>query len=216
MFQSSNKYATLADRDYSHIQDHQHESALEMLCDFIKPENELERKIISDKLFQEGVFWGEPRWGHPEGKVIFHIREVLDNVDKISEISASFRADLRITAILHDSFKHLEEQTRPRLNWDKHHAVYARKFAERYIHQKHILDLIELHDEAYYAWHLFKNSNILSSEQKLSALLERFDEEHKQLYYLFFKSDTYTGDKIIDSVLWFEDRVKGLNIVDLK
>ena len=215
MYQSSNKYAILAGRDYSHIQDHQHESAVEMVFDFIRPENEIEKNIISNKLFQEGVFWGEPRWGHPEGKVIFHIREVLDNIDKISDRNASFRADLRIVAILHDSFKHLEEQTRPRLDWDKHHAVYARKFAENYISQKHILDLIELHDEAYYAWHLFKNKDLSSSEHKLNSLLGRFEEKHRQLYYLFFKSDTYTGDKIVDSVLWFEDRVKGLELVDL-
>ena len=76
--------------------------------------------------------------------------------------------------------------------------------------------MIELHDEAYYAWHLFKNKDISSSEQKLNALLGRFEKNHRQLYYLFFKSDTYTGDKIIDSVQWFEDNVEGLDIVDLK
>ena len=45
----------------------------EEISSFLKPETELEHKLISDKEFIEGVLWGEPREGHPEGQVIFHV-----------------------------------------------------------------------------------------------------------------------------------------------
>lgn len=51
------------------------------LIRLIKPETELERELLHTPEFQVGMCWGEPRFGHPEGKVGLHVREVLDNID---------------------------------------------------------------------------------------------------------------------------------------
>ena len=44
-------------------------------------ETDLERKIAADPEWQQGVLWGEPRPGHNEGQVMYHIADVLTNVD---------------------------------------------------------------------------------------------------------------------------------------
>ena len=46
------------------------------ITDFIRPESLLEQSILMNSQWQEGAFWGEPRPGHPEGKVIYHIHPI--------------------------------------------------------------------------------------------------------------------------------------------
>ncbi|BDS14466.1 hypothetical protein [Aureispira anguillae] len=169
---------------------------------YIRPESVLEQTIVQDKYWQEGAFWGEPRPGHPEGKVIYHIHEVLQNVEKATK-NAKLRQQLRLVTILHDTFKYLEEQTRPRTDWSKHHAIYALNFAKKHITDQAVLDVIELHDDAYYAWCADCAGNKDKSEELLNKLRQRLGD-NLQLYYLFFKCDTQTGDKYQSPVAWFE------------
>ena len=39
----------------------------------LKPETDIEHKLINHPDFMKGLFWGQPRYGHPEGKIIYHI-----------------------------------------------------------------------------------------------------------------------------------------------
>ena len=177
----------------------------------LKPETDLEAKIIADPEFQAGLFWGKPRYGHPEGQVINHIPEVLANVDKLT-ISTEMRRKLRIITYAHDTFKHIEDKRKPR-DWSKHHSVYARKFLEKYVEDTTILTITEMHDEAYHAWRLsalVKNQE--RSQLRLDNLLDKVGNDI-QLYYLFFKCDTQTGDKIQAPVRWFERTVAGIEVV---
>jgi hypothetical protein len=169
---------------------------------YIKPETDLERQIIKDSSWQDGAFWGEPRSGHPEGKVIYHIHEVLQNIDKATK-NWNLRQQLRLIAIIHDTFKLNEEQARPRTDWTRHHAIYALEFAKLHTNDQAVLDVIELHDEAYYAW----RASFAGHEEKSNSLLEKLKDRmgaNMQLYYLFFKCDTQTGDKYQSPVSWFE------------
>ncbi|WMX14997.1 MULTISPECIES: hypothetical protein [unclassified Aureispira] len=174
---------------------------------YVNPESTLEQTIVRDKYWQVGAFWGEPRPGHPEGKVIYHIHEVLQNVDKATQ-HKKMRQQLRLITIIHDTFKHLEEQTRPRTDWSKHHAIYALKFAKKYIHDQAVLDVIELHDDAYYAWCAACAGYEEKSNQLLNRLRTRL-KDNLQLFYLFFKCDTQTGDKYQSPVTWFEEIMQG-------
>jgi hypothetical protein len=190
---------------YKTIDSHLHPDANQLILDLIKPETGLEKSLITHSSWIEGAFWGEPRKGHPEGKVIFHVREVLDNVDRIN-VEKKLRSDLRLIAIIHDNFKHLEEQIRPRQDWSKHHAVYAMKFAKNFPMHQDLLNVIEMHDEAYYAWHKSKKNESEKAEHRLKSLMDKIGFENLQLFYLFFKCDTFTGDKNKDSVHWFENQ----------
>ncbi len=182
----------------------------------LRPETELERHLLSVPEFQRGLLWGEPRFGHPEGKVILHVREVLDNVDLIGGLSTQQRRQLRLVTLVHDTFKYAEDRSHPR-NWDKHHGLLARRFLERFTADSVVLDLVETHDDAYYAWLGQKHEQFSrdNPHKSLDALLDRIGS-NLQLYYLFFKCDTQTGDKTQGSLKWFERTVPGIQVIPIR
>ena len=95
----------------------------------LRPETDLERLLLSMPEFQEGLFWGEPRFGHPEGNVVFHVREVLDNIERLPKRFLEHRESLRVIAFVHDTFKFREDKSQPR-DWTRHHGILARQFLE--------------------------------------------------------------------------------------
>jgi len=180
--------------------------------ELLQPETKLERFLISDPAFIQGLLWGKPRFGHPEGKVVFHIKEVLDNVNLL-DLSSADRTRIRLISFIHDTFKYLEGKKRNPRDWTKHHAILARKYAEQYLSDPIVLDIIELHDEAYYCWRSkMLQKNEAKSEERLARLLDKLGE-NRQLYYLFFKCDTQTGDKNQAPLLWFEKSISDIEII---
>lgn len=183
------------------------------LLDYLQPESSLEKELLKQPDYVNGLFWGVPRFGHPEGKVVYHIREVLNNIDKLN-ICPTYRNKLRLAAFVHDSFKNVEHRGTPR-DWTRHHAVLARNFMENFSDDKLLLDLIEFHDEAYHIWLALKiRKNIEVGTKKLEVLKNRF-ADNMQLYYLFFKCDTETGDKNPAPVKWFEETFENISVIQL-
>jgi len=171
-----------------------------LIKDIIKPENSTEEKIINDHEFIEGALWGKPRNGHPEGQVIYHINEVLANVNKYS--NGEERSDLRIVAIIHDTFKNKVDITKPKYG-ENHHAMIARRFAEKYITDKVLLDIIELHDEAYNSYSIgIRKNDWLQAEKRAKALIKRLGD-NIDLFIKFYKCDGETGDKKAGDFNWF-------------
>jgi len=184
---------------------------IQAIENYLQPETFLEKDLLRNADFQKGLFWGIPRWGHPEGHVIYHIREVLNNIDKL-DISPDCRRKLRLVAFVHDTFKYAEHRGNPR-DWTRHHAVLARNFMEEYIAEKQLLDIIEFHDEAYYIWIEFHvKKNVVKGKERMAKFLERFSDS-LQFYYYFFKCDTETGDKTLEPVKWFEKTFEGIKVV---
>lgn len=176
-------------------------------------ETDFEHELIRDPHIVEGMFWGEPRYGHPEGEVYKHVTEVLANIDKL-EVSKEIRAKLRIIALTHDTFKFQESKNHPR-NWNQHHAVLARRFMERFTENQILLNIIQNHDEIYYIWRdtvVYKQPE--RAEARMERLLDRLRGEH-QLYYLFFKCDTMTGDKNPAPIKWVEENFPDIDPVEL-
>lgn len=187
---------------------------LEAISALLQPENALETALIGHTDIAKGLWWGEPRFGHPEGKVYLHVREIYDNIDQLN-VSAEERYFLRLIALTHDSFKYCEDKNIPR-DWLKHHGAFARRFMENYIDDRATLDIIELHDEAYYCWRMMhKEQRLIAGNQRLETLLEKVGY-CLQRYYLFFKCDTRTGDKIQTPVKWFERTIEGIELVVLR
>jgi NOL1/NOP2/fmu family ribosome biogenesis protein len=168
---------------------------LEEIREIIKPETELEKRIVSDPDFVIGAGYGKPRPGHPEGQVVYHIREVLDNVEKFS--TSENREELRLIALIHDTFKNKVDHTQPKVGMN-HHAMIARKFAEKFIQiPEYVLDVIELHDEAYNAWQQGgRKGDWYKAEKRAAALLGKLQTDTRiDLYMAFYKCDNQTGDK---------------------
>jgi hypothetical protein len=176
----------------------------------LQPETDLEKLLIAHPIVQEGLLWGEPRYGHPEGKVLYHVPEIYTNINLISPpLSWEDRNRLRLIALVHDVMKFKEDKSEPR-DWSKHHGILGRHICEHLIQDKIVLDIIELHDEAYYCWRLF----VLEEEPeyaaiRFNALLQRIGY-CLQLFYVFFKCDTATGDKTQAPVKWFEKNIQGI------
>ncbi len=179
---------------------------MEKISEILHPENELENLITSDNEFIEGALWGKARNGHPEGKVVYHIKEVLDNIDRLAP--DELRKELRLIALIHDTFKHKVDTTKPKVGLN-HHAMIARKFAEKYFDDLDILDVIELHDEAYNAWSVGERRNDwVKAETRLDALLLRLNDQNFKTYKLFYQCDNETGDKTQDNFIWFCNQIK--------
>lgn len=178
----------------------------------LQPENALERRLLADPGFRQGLAWGVPRYGHPEGQIYKHIVEVLANIDRLP-LDAATRRRLRLIAFVHDTFKYAEDKSRPR-DWSRHHGTLARRFLEPFTQDLELLTVVELHDEAYYAWRtIFLYQQPQRGQERLQQLLRRL-EGARQLFYLFFKCDTLTGDKIPTPLTWFEATVDGIEIVE--
>lgn len=176
------------------------------------PASPLETQLLCHPEFVQGLYWGVPRYGHPEGEVYKHVREVLDNIEHLT-IDKQSRARLRLIAFAHDTFKYMEDKSHPR-DWSKHHGSIARRFMEQFTDDKLLLEIIEHHDEAYYCW---RSIQLYSQpEAGLERLQRLFDTigEDLQLYYLFFKCDTRTGDKNPAPIKWFEKNIPGIQVVD--
>jgi len=183
------------------------------LKQYLKPEAPLEYFFLEDPPFQKGLTWGKPRFGHPEGQVVYHIREVLDNVEKLT-LSAEDRHRLRIITFVHDTFKYKEHKGSPR-DWSRHHSILAKKYLAQHCDDQVILDIVELHDEAYYCWRLSQiYSQSTQCDLRLKKLVNRLGD-HIQLYYLFFKCDTCTGDKNLASLYWAERNLPGITVTPL-
>ena len=90
----------------------------------LKPENGIEEAIVAHQDFIEGCNYGKPRSGHPEGKVVYHIVEVLENIDEFFGDDPD-RSDLRLIALVHDTFKHKVDRNKPKVG-ENHHGTIAR------------------------------------------------------------------------------------------
>lgn len=169
----------------------------------LRPENGIEEAIVAHPDFIEGCNYGKPRSGHPEGKVVYHIVEVLENIDKFYSDDPD-RQDLRLIALVHDTFKHKVDRNKPKVGAN-HHGTIARVFAQKFTHDHKVLQIIELHDEAYNAWSqggrrnnweraLYRANNLIDDLLAIGGL---------NLYIKFYKCDNATGDKEQENYDWF-------------
>ncbi len=170
-------------------------------------EDDVEKEIFQDLEFQAGLRYGKPRRGHPEGEIVYHIHDVLDNIDRFYQKS-EYRSDLRLITLVHDTFKYKVDRSKSKVG-QNHHGMIARKFAEQYLPPDSILlDIIELHDEAYNAWNQGDRKNQWDkAEVRLVNLLQRI-EGVTEVYQMFYRCDNATGDKSHDCYEWFVSRLE--------
>jgi hypothetical protein len=179
-----------------------------LIEDIIKPEDQVERNIIGSPEFEAGALYGKPRNGHPEGQVIYHIKEVLANIDKHAETDDE-RRKLRLIAIFHDTFKHKVDRNKPKFG-ENHHGMIARRFAEQFIpYDKDVLQVIEHHDDAYNAWSMGdRKGNWSGAEDRIIRLIDSLvDADILELYKAFYYCDNNTGDKSQDCYVWFIENI---------
>jgi hypothetical protein len=169
-------------------------------------ETDVERRIAAEPEWQEGVEWGRPRRGHPEGSVKQHIADVLANVEREAS-SQEERRRLRLAALVHDSFKYRAPEASVPVGSPRHHGALAAKFLARFVDDRELVLVVYWHDEAFAAAQQWRRANKGRAKQRVQALVERLGPA-LPLYAKFFRADNATGDKDQRSVEWFDGLVR--------
>ena len=166
-------------------------------------ENELERRIAAEPEWREGIEWGQPRRGHPEGAVKHHIADVLSNVEREAS-SAEERRRLRLAALVHDTFKYRTRERSARVGSDGHPGSYAARFLGRFVDDEQLVCVVRWHDEAFAAWlGIARRQDRRRAEDRARALVARLGRA-LPLYLRFFRADNATEGKSPKAVEWFE------------
>ena len=174
----------------------------ELIPDF-RPESELERRITAEPELVAGLAWGRPWSGHPEGTVAAHVADLLERIDESGE-TGERRAALRLLVLVHDSFKYRVAEGYPRVG-ENHHAMRARRFAERYTDDDALLATIELHDRPYALWRRYRRTGRLK-ESAFDRMMEEIADP--DLFLAFVALDGSTRGKSPEPVRWFEDQLE--------
>jgi HD domain-containing protein len=181
--------------------------APELVPGFV-PENELECSVSRDPALLEGLAWGKPRKGHPEGSVGNHVADLLATIEAREEPGRR-RSELRLLALLHDSFKYRVRNWLPKIG-ENHHAMRARRFAERYTGDERLLAAIELHDRPYAIWRRMRRTGRLD-EAASERMLARITDP--PLFLRFVELDGSTGGKSAEPVRWLRQELRARELV---
>jgi hypothetical protein len=179
------------------------ELTAEALVPRFSPETELERRVAADRELIEGLAWGSPRPSHPEGSVGRHVAELLETIDSWKEESGR-RADLRFLALVHDSLKGEVDTRRPKTG-ENHHAMRARRFAERYTSDERLLSVLELHDRPYALWRRLDRTGELQ-EPELEAMIAAVPDP--ALFLRFVELDGSTPGKRDEPLVWLRGELE--------
>jgi len=174
-----------------------------------EPETDLERRVSSEPELLEGLAWGEPRAGHPEGAVGTHVSHLLETLDQ-SGVSGEERELLRFMALVHDSFKYQVRERLPRVG-ENHHAMRARRFAEGFTDDERLLAAIEFHDRPYALWRKLKRRGKLD-ERALRRMLRRIPDP--ELFLRFVELDGSTEGKRPEPIEWFRAQLVERGVLD--
>ena len=173
------------------------------------PETELERALSEDPVLQEGLAWGEPRRGHPEGSVAAHVADLLDTIERWGE-TGKRREELRLLALVHDALKNRVQNWRPKTG-ENHHAMRARRFAERYVNDERLLATIEQHDRPYNIWRKTRRKGRADSHA-IDEMIERIPD--LDLFLRFVELDGSTEGKTDEPIRWLKSELAQRGLLD--
>lgn len=173
---------------------------MDKITDILHLETKLEKTIVNDPIFIQGAFHGKIRPGHPEGFIVYHIRDIFENIDKC-HLKSSERKKLRLIALFHDICKFQVNRSLPRIG-KNNHGWLARQFAQNYITDENILQIIHYHDTAYNIWKRSeKRDEWKDGEKDLLKFISTIND--LGLYTWFYFCDNSTGDKTQGDFEWF-------------
>jgi hypothetical protein len=164
--------------------------------------------VSEDPELLSGLAWGQPREGHPEGSVGAHVSDLLEAIDS-GDHSDEARRLLRFVALVHDSFKYRVHEWLPKAGAN-HHAVRARRFAERYTDDERLLATIEHHDRPYALWRKLRRRGGLD-EEGFRKMMERVPDP--ALFLRFIELDGGTEGKNPEPIRWFTEELRRRGIL---
>jgi len=166
---------------------------------------EIVAQIISDPRYQKNIEYGEPRSGHPEGKVKHHIAELEENLEKLAArgISEEQYWKLKFLIHVHDTFK-AEAIPDSLILSPNSHASLAKKFASEFSADADLLNMIQFHDVNFALWKQFAATGSYDA-QRFRSLLEAIQDW--DLFLMFIILDGSTEGKDPKKTAWFINEV---------
>jgi hypothetical protein len=163
-------------------------------------------KIIADARYQSNIEYGEPRSGHPEGKVKYHIAELEENLENLAShgISEEQYWKLKFLIHVHDTFKAESIPDSPIID-PNNHASLAKKFASEFIADQDLLNMIQFHDVNFALWKQFAATGAYDV-RRFETLLETIHDW--DLFLMFLIIDGSTHGKDPKKIRWFINEVK--------
>jgi len=166
---------------------------------------EILEKIIADPRYLKNIEYGEPRSGHPEGKVRFHLADLEANLEKLApRISQEQYWKLKFLIHVHDTFKAEAIPDSP-IESPTSHASLARKFASEFTDDLDLLNMIQYHDVNFALWKQFAGTGSYDLE-RFSALLTAIVDW--DLLLMFIIIDGSTKGKEPEKIKWFINEVR--------
>ena len=137
--------------------------------------------IKANPRYQKNIEYGQPRPGHPEGKVKFHIADLEANLEalKVKGISQENYWKLKFLIHTHDSFKAEAEKDTPVLD-TRNHATLAKEFAKQFTNDTDLLNMLQFHDENYKLWQEY-----LQTRHTQRRAISEFINCHRRLESVF-------------------------------
>jgi len=166
---------------------------------------EIVERVLADPRYLRNIEYGEPRSGHPEGKVKYHIAELELNLEKLApRISEEQYWKLKFLIQIHDTFKADAIPDSP-IESPNSHASLARKFASEFTDEADLLAMIQFHDLNFALWKQFAATGSYHVE-RFSRLLDTIMDW--DLFLMFLIIDGCTQGKDPDKVRWFIAEVR--------
>jgi hypothetical protein len=166
---------------------------------------EIVEKILADPRYQRNIEYGEPRSGHPEGRIKFHIADLENNLERLSARSISSLSywKLKFLIHVHDSFKGEVDPASP-FSYQHNHEALAREYASQFINDIDLLNMLQYHDANYSLWkQLSKSGNY-----DLPRFQNLLDTIHDwELLLMFIIIDGYTKGKDPLKIEWLINEV---------
>jgi hypothetical protein len=162
--------------------------------------------VTSDPRYRKNIEYGEPRSGHPEGRVKFHIAELEANLEALATygLSSTDYWKLKFIIHVHDTFKAESEHDVPILH-PRSHASLAREFAAQFTQDEDLLNMIQFHDENYALWQQHKRAGAYDAERFQTLLRTIRDWD---LFLMFLIIDGCTAGKEWAKLDWFIQEVR--------
>jgi hypothetical protein len=163
-------------------------------------------KIMLDPRYRENTEYGEPRSGHPEGKVKYHIADLEENLEKLVSHGVSDEQywKLKFLIHVHDTFKAEAIPDYP-ITHPSSHASLAKKFASEFTDDQDLLNMIQFHDVNFSLWKQFAGTGAYD-RQRFEDLLETIQDW--DLFLMFMIIDGSTEGKDPDKIRWFIGEVR--------
>jgi hypothetical protein len=163
-------------------------------------------KLTADPRYKTNIEYGEPRPGHPEGKVKFHIADLEANLEALKP---RLRNDddywkLKFLIHVHDTFKAEAGQDVPILH-PRSHASLAREFGAEFTTDADLLNMLQFHDENFALWKQFDGRGNYNRERFDNLLKTIRDWD---LFLAFLVIDGCSAGKDPAKLIWFIREVR--------